>query len=131
MKLGEAKRRLTQIDRRLQEYVLILGRGPQNGVISALSECNSLLQERMSLENRMSNTEAITELEGNSLTTVQAAYQTILRRMEFLNILVNRDDLDNNLRNSLFEQMEIFKESRDNLEKGIETCLWETDLLDE
>jgi len=129
MKLGEAKRRLNQIERHLREHSFILGKGPRDGVVPALKECNSLLQEKATLERAISETEAVTELEGNSLLSVQDAYQAVLRRIEFISILVNRDDLDESLRNSLFEQLSVFKESRDSLEKGIEVCLWETELL--
>ncbi len=130
MKLGEAKRKLAQIERRLLEYPSILSRGPLEGVVPALNDCNQLLREKQILEKAIAETEAITELEGNPLEMVRSAYMALQRKIEYVNVLISRDDLSDNLKDSLFEQLAVLKDSRDSLEKGIEICLWETEVLE-
>jgi len=130
MKLGVAKRRLLQLDRRLDELCVVLSRGPRGGVSDALEGCNALLSERGALETLVRETEATTVLEGNSLVDMQSALLASQKRLELLFVLEARNDLEEDQRVKLFEQIETFRTARDQLERSIETCLWETDLLD-
>lgn len=130
MKLGEAKRRLSHIERRLIEYTSIFSKGPLKDIGTSLNGCNTLLQEKQILEKAIIDTEAVTELGGIAVENAQTAYRAIQRKIEYINILINRDDLKGSLKEGLFEQLAVLKDSRDNLEKGIEVCLWETELLE-
>ena len=78
MKLGEAKRRLTQIERRLIEYTSIFSKGPLKDINAALNGCNLLLREKQVLEKAILETEAVTELNNNPVESVHAAYRVIV-----------------------------------------------------
>jgi hypothetical protein len=128
--LGEAKRKLIQIGRRLDELSVVLSRGPRRGVDGALEECNALLRARESLERQIRETEATTFIEDAPLTSVQAALRATQQKLDYINLLINRDDLGDQ-RETLFEQLEKFKSLRDQLERSIDSCLWNTQILDE
>lgn len=129
MKLGAAKIRLKQISLLLVGYKDALTVGPRAGIVATLDECTALLRERQSLLNRISETEAVTELQETSLTELNSVFALLESKIELLGTLTKRQDLDNSTKEALFEQLKNHMINRDNLETSINECLWETALL--
>ena len=131
MKLGEAKSRLNQIKLRLKANEVVLKGGPRGGIVTTLDECSELLREQQALSKRTSDTEAVNDLQGNSLADVSIALDTLDYKIRLLNTLASRQDLDESTKEAVFSQLRNYLNTKDNLESGYNRALWEVELLDE
>ena len=130
MKLGEAKKQLEQISLRLVENKAVLAVGPRAGIVATLDECTDLLRKRQLLQKQIAETEAMTALEGNTLVDVQSVSEVLRIKVNLLKILTERNDLDEETKKSLFEQLRTHRNSKHGLELSIQCCLWETELVE-
>lgn len=131
MKLGEARIRLEQLENWLQINECAIGTCPRQYVVKMLEESNGMLSKQRDLSRRIRDTEESVLLEGTSLAEVEAARQTLDRKITMMENLAARTDLEPQQRAGLFEQLKNFRASRDALMLSIERCSWETELLGE
>lgn len=130
MKLGEAKKRVEQIDDLLAGYEAALASGPLRGMSTTLDGCTRLLREKQVLEKRIEETEATIEIEGTTLADLVVVFQTLQRKINLLAILAHREDLEEEQKDKLFEQLNTLRITRDQLDLSISRCFWETEILD-
>ena len=130
MKLGEAKHRLVQIQTYLDDSLISLSLGPVSGLGPTLDKCEELVSERQVLRQRVQDTEATTDLGGQSVSVVMETLNLLADNVSLLEKLVVRQDLAEEQRGPLFKQLESLRSTSDTLRLSVEKCLWEFELVE-
>jgi hypothetical protein len=130
MRIGEAKHRLNQIGRYLEDSLITLSQGPLSGIEETLEKCNGLLKERLNLHKRILDTEATTDVGGESIREVTDALSLLDTKISLLEKLSVRGDLGASQCVPLFKQLETYRSTRDTLRLSLEKCLWEFELIE-
>lgn len=129
MKLGEAKERLKRVCTRLNEVGGEIVAVPIQDVHGALRECSDLLHDRLALSQQVALTENETILGGESLSRLYAVSEFLNDEISFLVNAVRRGDLAVEVKHELYERTKQLRITRDNLERSIQKCVWETELI--
>lgn len=130
MKLGEAKKRVGQVDNLLIGYEATLAAGPLKGMSATLDECINLLREKQVLEKQIEETETATEIKGTTLADLLVVFQTLQRKIKLLAILTHREDLEEGQKDKLFKQLNTLRITKNQLDLSISRCFWETEVLE-
>ena len=130
MKIGEAKQRLLQIERYLDDSLITLAVGPLSVVGDTLDRCNGLVKEQLELRKRIQDTEDTTDIGGESLREVTDALGVLDTKITLLDKLARRGDLRGSQSEPLFNQLETYRSTRDTLRLSLEKCLWEFELVE-
>ena len=131
MKLGEAKEKIAQINTFLDSIEGTLKYGPASAVAEALNDGNELLKSKQLLQKRIREVEETTLLEGNVLSDVISVLEVLNYKVHLLEILCNRAEGLGALKDSIHDQLNNFRTTRDALKLSVSRCLWETEILDE
>lgn len=121
---------MSQIEEQLELNRTLLEAGPLRALVSLLEECNELLAVQEGLKKKIADTEAVTLLQGNSLEQVMSAYRVLSQKVDLLEALTLRRDLEQEQKQKLFDQLQSFRSTRDTLQLSIDACFWETELLE-
>jgi hypothetical protein len=130
MKLGEAKQRLEQIERYLNDSLITLSVGPLASIGTTLDKCNDILRERQTLINHVQDTEASINLGDETVRTVMSALTSLESKITLIEKIVVRDDLGDAHRQPMFKQLESYRSTRDALRLSLTKCLWEFELVE-
>ena len=129
MKLGEARTRLERVCGRLKELRGEVPAISPEDVHGALIECSDLLQTRVALTRHIAETELATNIGGETLANIAVIQVFITDEIYFLAAAVARGDLSDTMKHLLYEKLRQLRTTRDNLERRIEKCVVETELI--
>jgi hypothetical protein len=130
MRVGEAKVRLRQIEKYLEDAIVTFTVGPLSGIGETLDKCNELLNEQRTLRRRVQDTEVSTDIAGESVREVVCALEILDTKITLLEKLARRSDLSGPQSEPLFKQLETYRSTRDTLRLSLEKCLWEFELVE-
>lgn len=130
MKLGEAKQRLEQIERYLNDSLITLSVGPLTNIGTTLDKCNGILRERQELVDRVQDTESTINLGDETVRTVMNALTSLDSKITLVEKIVVRNDLNDTQKQPMFTQLESYRSTRDALRLSLTKCLWEFELVE-
>ena len=132
MKLGAARKRLKLIDKEISNLQVEMSLTPRIMLTESLEVLRKLLTEKQSLSRAVSKTKI--QIKIDSSTSVYDVYDIlgILKIKENIySSLMSREDLKEEDKSSLYKELCSIREAKDRLAVDLETCFWETDLLEE
>jgi hypothetical protein len=129
LKLSEAKSRISQIEYLLEINNVLLSKGPVSSLQSTLSESSNLVNEKHDLQKRILDTAETVSLEGNTLSDVLSAQESLLSKINILMVVSKRTDLSDDTYQALHNQLRTWIKTKNDLDIRINKCICETDLI--
>jgi hypothetical protein len=129
MTLSKARIVLKQVEDDLVFCKELIAGGPFDSIATAVEDFNNLIKKKIDLDSLIRLTKEHTLVEDKSLTEIEQSLYMLEEKVDMLTFLLRRDEIQKREKVALTEQLQTIRKTRNLLERQLESCFEETELL--